>query len=148
MVAYSKPSWGDAAQTQIFLTVHHDATDTAAAFDEPFQSTKDAPGLSGQIFSVASSGGYGTVAPYAPPPPPVPQEVTLAQARAALLGAGLFTQVDQAIKNSGNPIAAMAWEYTNMVDRNGALVTSLGPATGLTSAQIDALFIAAAAIKL
>ena len=81
-------------------------------------------------------------------PAAVPQEVTLAQARAALMAAGLFTKVDSYVKGSGNALAQMAWEYTNMVDRKGALVVALAPALGLTDAQLDQLFTAAAGIKL
>lgn len=82
-----------------------------------------------------------------PPPPPVPETVTNFQARAALLAAGLFNQVDAAVKAQGvDSPAYQAWEYANNVYRASAFIAQLGAALGLTEPQIDALFIAAAAI--
>ena len=43
-------------------------------------------------------------------------------------------------------IALAFWEYANQIDRNGALVARLGAVLGLSSAQIDAMFIQAAGI--
>lgn len=83
-----------------------------------------------------------------PPAPSVPQSVSNAQARAALMASGQFAQVDTFIKNSGNAVALMAWEYANFVDRHGTLVTALAPQFGFTDAQLDALFIAASQIVL
>jgi hypothetical protein len=85
------------------------------------------------------------------PPPPVPQTVSMAQARLALIGAGLFTAIDAGLKALPEPqrtTALTAWEYAPNVSRNGALVTTLGSQFGLTEAQLDALFTAAAAIEL
>lgn len=78
--------------------------------------------------------------------PPVPTSVTNAQARAALLDAGLFDAVDAALKEQGG-VALQFWEYANTVNRNGQLVTGLGASLGLTEAQIDDLFRTAAAIE-
>jgi hypothetical protein len=103
------------------------------------------------LFDRIASGEFGEVADFVRPPAQVvlvPHEVTLAQARTALMQAGLFDTVNSFIQNSNNPLAKMAWEYTNMVARDGALVTALAPAIGFTEAQLDQLFIAAAAIKL
>ena len=79
--------------------------------------------------------------------PGVPPVVTMAQARLALLGAGKLAAVDAAI--AAIPDAAMKqaaqieWEYAGTVHRDHGLVSQIGPALGLTSAQIDALFVAA-----
>ncbi len=90
----------------------------------------------------------GTVVDLPPQPlPPVPQQVTNYQARAALLAAGLFDQVDAAVKAQGTTSAAFqAWEYANNVYRNSPLIAGLGAALGLSAQQIDDLFRAAAAI--
>jgi hypothetical protein len=85
------------------------------------------------------------------PPPPVPQTVSMAQARLALIGAGLFTAIDAGLKALPEPqrtTALTAWEYAPTVSRNGALVTTLAGQFGLTETQLDALFTAAAAIEL
>ena len=79
--------------------------------------------------------------------PVVPAEVTMRQARLALLGAGVLADVDAAISAMPEPTKSAArieWEYSGAVQRHNGFVAALGPALGLTEAQIDALFIAAA----
>lgn len=79
--------------------------------------------------------------------PVVPQSVTMRQARLALLGAGKLAMVDAAIDSMPEPnksAARIEWEYSNEVQRHNGFVEALGPALGMTSAQIDALFVAAA----
>ncbi|MFP5516922.1 MAG: hypothetical protein ACLGJC_28045 [Alphaproteobacteria bacterium] len=80
--------------------------------------------------------------------PPVPAAVTNFQARAVLLAAGLFDQVDAAIKAQPvNSNARQAWEYANELTRNGTLVNSVSETLGLTAAQLDDLFRQAAKIE-
>ena len=77
----------------------------------------------------------------------VPQSVTMRQARLALLDAGKLAAVDAAINGMAEPTKSAArieWEYSGEVQRHNGFVAALGPALGLTEAQIDALFIAAA----
>ena len=81
------------------------------------------------------------------PPTPVPAEVTNFQARAALIGAGLFDQVDTAIRASGNAVAVQAWDYANVITRTGTLVTAMAAQLGLSAEQLDDLFRAAAGIE-
>ena len=84
-----------------------------------------------------------------PPPAPVPAEITMRQARLALLGAGKLAAVDTAINAMDEPAKSAAkieWEYSNTVQRHNGFVAALGPALGLTDAQIDALFLAAQAL--
>lgn len=78
---------------------------------------------------------------------PVPQEVTIFQARAALRAAGLFTAAEAAITALQNVEATDAWARASVVTRTSALVNSLGPQLGLTDQQIDDLFRAAAVIE-
>lgn len=89
-----------------------------------------------------------TLAPPPPPAPQVPEQVALWQARAALTTAGLFSQADAAIRASGNAGVIALWDYGNMISRSSPTLAALGTALNLTSAQIDALFIQAAAISL
>lgn len=82
-------------------------------------------------------------------PLPVPRSVTMRQARLALLGAGKLAQVDSTIASMPEPsrsAAQIEWNYSNEVQRHSGFVDVLGPALGLSSAQIDALFRAAAAL--
>lgn len=84
-----------------------------------------------------------------PPVPPVrvvPESVTNFQARAALMGAGMFEAVDSAIKLQGG-MALQAWEYANTVSRNGPLVTAMAAGLGLSAEDLDSLFIQAEQIE-
>ena len=78
---------------------------------------------------------------------PVPQQVTIFQARAALRAAELFTAAEAAITALQNVEATDAWARASVVTRTSALVNSLGPQLGLTDQQIDDLFRAAAVIE-
>lgn len=80
------------------------------------------------------------------PPPPVPSTVTVRQARLALLSAGLLAQVNTAVAamtGAAGDAARIEWEFSNTVERNKPLVVNISATLGLTSAQLDALFIAA-----
>ena len=84
-----------------------------------------------------------------PQPPVVPEAVTMRQARRALLGAGLLTTVNSAIAamtGASGDAARIDWEFASDVSRSQPLVLALGSTLGLTSAQLDGLFIAAATI--
>lgn len=124
--------------TDVFMAASPDvlilsATDEAVADDE-----------AGPGWTWSKKTGF--VAPEISTIAPVPQSVTLAQARVALRRAGLFEQVDAAIHAAGGE-ALDAWEYSNTVARQGALVMALGSQIGLTGRQIDDLFTTAAAIE-
>lgn len=92
------------------------------------------------------------IAAYVPPPPEpiaVPQIVTMRQARLALLGAGKLTDVDNAINALPSPAkeaAQIEWEYSQEVNRQNGLVSQLAPLLGMTEADLDALFVAGAAL--
>lgn len=79
----------------------------------------------------------------------IPQTVTMRQARLALMGAGMLSSVSQAIDALPSPqkeAASIEWEYSQEVHRNRPLVQMLAPALGLTSEQLDQLFITAATL--
>ena len=87
--------------------------------------------------------GTSFIAP-PPPPPVVPAEVTMRQARLALLSIGKLDDVSALIASLPEPqktAATIEWEYSNTVQRNNPFVGSLGPALGV---DLDALFIDAA----
>lgn len=105
------------------------------------------PDVSGGDGALWTTAGW-VVAPLpAPPPPAVPSEVTMFQARAALLGAGLLTAVDSAITDMGDPAATLAWEYATTVTRHGQLVAAVASIAGMTDEQLDDLFRNAATIE-
>lgn len=83
-------------------------------------------------------------------PTPVPSEVTMRQARLALLAAGKLDDVEAALDalpvGAVRDAARIAWDYSSMVERHYGLVSTLGPLIGLDDETIDALFIAAAAL--
>lgn len=74
---------------------------------------------------------------------PVPEEITMRQARLVLLGAGLLSLVDAALNSLPSPhkeAAHIEWEYASGVRRDSPLIAQLGPALGLTAEQVDDLF--------
>lgn len=82
-------------------------------------------------------------------PAPVPTSVSMRQARLALLGAGLLSTVDATIAAMSEPAkteALIEWEYSSEVWRHRPFVQSMGAALGLDDAQIDDLFVTAAAL--
>jgi hypothetical protein len=90
------------------------------------------------------STGISKEAEYTPAPPPIPQSVTMAQARLALLEAGLLDQVGTtiaAMPAQDRKRAEIEWEYRDIVRRDSHLVLALGPALGLSDTDIDSLFI-------
>lgn len=83
-------------------------------------------------------------------PTPIPQSVTMRQARLALLGAGLLDDVDAAIAAITDPVqrkaAEIEWEYATTVDRDSPFTQQLAQGLGLTTEQKDALFTQAATL--
>lgn len=79
------------------------------------------------------------------PPAPIPAQVTMRQARLALLGAGLLDTVETAIMAAG-PAAKIEWDYATEVQRSSGLVPAMATALGMTEAQIDELFVTAATL--
>ena len=81
------------------------------------------------------------------PPPPVPHSVTRRQARQALLLAGLLSQVQPAIDAIPNPtmraLTEIEWNDSLHFERDRPALIGLATALGMTSAQLDQLFITA-----
>jgi hypothetical protein len=79
----------------------------------------------------------------------VPQEVSMRQARLALLARGVLGLVDAAIESLPSPgrdAARIEWDYSSVVARNSPLVVMMGTALGLDDEALDELFINAAAL--
>lgn len=78
--------------------------------------------------------------------PPVPQEVTMRQARLALLAIGKLDRVAPAIESltgPGRDKARIEWEFSGTVARSHSLVAMLGVVLGLDEAELDQLFVTA-----
>lgn len=113
----------------------------------------DQPSIGGEWLDVTGlsvgPGSRWVNGAWLPAAPAVPQAVTMRQARLALEGVGKLDAVDAAIAALPLParkLAKIEWEYSNEVQRHNGIVSQLGPALGLTDAQIDALFLGAAAL--
>lgn len=92
--------------------------------------------------------GAWVVADVVPPAPVVPEAVTRFQARAALAQAGLLDSVTAMMEHPGTPlIVKLAWTDALEFRRHSTTVLSLAGAIGMSSAQLDALFISAAQIE-
>lgn len=84
-----------------------------------------------------------------PPKPKAPSQVTMRQARLALAGVGLLSQVDAAIDSLDEPqktAARIEWDYSQVVERDRELVQILGPILGLSDEALDDLFREAATL--
>lgn len=81
------------------------------------------------------------------PPPQVPDQIQMWQARAILFRSGLLGQVEQAVKAATNPEIEIAWEYAPNVVRQSAFVSAMAAAINLDNATIDNLFIEGAKIR-
>lgn len=80
----------------------------------------------------------------------VPQEVTIRQAKLALLQSGYLDTVDQIIANmpgTEGKAARIEWEYAVTVKRTSTLTMAIATMLSLTETQLDNLFILAATFE-
>lgn len=83
-----------------------------------------------------------------PAPPSVPGSITMRQARLCLHKHGMLAEVQLAIDALPEPdrtAAQIEWEYASVVERQGFVLT-IAQALGISSEQLDALFIEAATL--
>jgi len=79
----------------------------------------------------------------------IPTVVDMAQARLALLHAGILPQVKialDAMTGDEGEAARIEWEYRTTVSRNSPLVVALSANLNLDSATLDQLFLAASVL--
>jgi len=87
------------------------------------------------------------VEPYVAPPPPIPATVTRFQALATLAAGGYLDTVHAYIDTlPRSNITRLAFENATDWERTSPTVNALATMLGLTDAQIDELFIAAAEV--
>lgn len=87
-----------------------------------------------------------------PAPPYVPQQVTRAQGKAALIQADLWDAVESYVDNISDPtenaLALVALNDTTHWNRTSPFLNDAAAALGLTEQQLDDLFVQAATIEL
>lgn len=77
---------------------------------------------------------------------PVPPQVPMWAVRTVLQNDGLFDQAQALVEASTDNALKNVWEYGNDALRSSLAINALGAALGLTQAQIDQMFIAAASL--
>ena len=82
----------------------------------------------------------------ADPPPPVPALVSRMQAKRALLDSGLLPTVEAAIAASDDAALQLYWAEASDFHRDHPALIAMTAALGMTSGQVDDLFISAAAV--
>lgn len=89
-----------------------------------------------------------------PPPPVVPQSISAAQGKLALYeappvrsGPTLYDDALAAVTAAEGP-ALIVWNNATVWNRTDQWIGQIATALGLTSAQVDALFVAAAAVQM
>ena len=93
---------------------------------------------------VAAGGTVGAADPL-----PIVAEVQMRQARLALLQAGYYDAVDNAINamtGTSGKAAKIEWQVSNTLRRNHPLVTTMGAMLGLSPSQLNGLFTLAASL--
>lgn len=144
MTTARNPRWANAAHTAVDLLVNHEA------FGEiPFTATPDDPEPHGRDFHArAVSGEFGAIADYIPPPVFIPRAVSTFQATEALADAGYLDSVEAYFASaSATALEKRAWKRITEVRRDSPMMAKLATMLGLSEAQLDALFVAAAAIE-
>jgi len=69
----------------------------------------------------------------------VPQEITVKQARLALLSAGLLDDVEAAVQKAGRE-ARIEWDFASVYQRDNPVLLGMQAALGMTNEQLDELF--------
>lgn len=131
----------------IGLTVADESPKEPGVYLMPARTVDAAPPVDG--FRRAKWGGSGWLydqpvepSPAAEPPPP-PVEVSMRQARLALLSAGKLSAANVAIaamSDAAREAATIEWEYAPTVRRDSPLVAAVGAALSLSEVQLDDLF--------
>ena len=89
-----------------------------------------------------------TPEPYTPPPTPIPATVTRFQALATLAAGGYLDTVHTYIDTLPRTnVTRLAWENATDWERSSPTLNALAAMLGLTDAQVDELFVAAAQVS-
>lgn len=117
---------------------------TVAVFDED--------GISRMSMLASAAPDGAEILPYAAPPEPVPQQITRAQGKAALIMQGHWQEVLDYVASIQDPtqraLAGVALHDTLTWERSSPFLNAAAAGLGMTGEQLDALFIQAAGIAL
>jgi hypothetical protein len=119
----------------------------------------EAAGLTGLPFSWGPDGVFGVdklssadqaslqavIAAHDPDKPEVPRAVTQLQCRTILRRQDMMTSVETWLATQ-DAATNEQWDYASVIERDSPVIAAAATALGLTSAQVDALFIAAAQV--
>ena len=72
---------------------------------------------------------------------PVPEVITMRQARLALLAVNLLATVDEAVATGTDEVLKVEWEYATEVRRDWVNLINMATSLGMTEEQLDDLFI-------
>lgn len=101
-----------------------------------------------QIIGCDDEAGY--IPEFEPKPVPVPATITARQARLVLSKMGLLSTVERAIGGIEDPearqIAGIEWQYASYVERSAPWLLHFTEQLGLSSYDVDAMFIQGAAL--
>ena len=118
-----------------------DATNTVV-------SVIDEDGISRMSMLASALPEGAVVEPYVAPPPPIPQTVTRFQALAVLAAGGYLDTVRTYIATlDQDNVQRLAWENATDWERSSPTLNALAQMLGLTDAQVDDLFVAAAQVS-
>lgn len=116
----------------------------------PFHATADDREPIGvNLYERAIGGEFGAVSPYVEPPVliTVPQSITPRQGKLVLLSAGILDDVEayiDSIPGDQGKAARISFDYATEYLRDDPLLVAVATARGLSSEQIDQMFISGA----
>ena len=141
---YSAPDGSTIDMDVHFLDLGKTVPFTASAHDDMEHGR--------ELFERAKAGDFGPIALYIAPPDPVPQVVTRAQGKAALISAGLWDAVLAYVNGiqdaTERALAEVALHDTLEWRRDSPFLNAAATAIGLTKDDLDNLFRRAAKIEL
>lgn len=112
---------------------------------EDWPSQPSAQGATYVASSTANVGDTYANGVFTPGPVTVPLVVSMMQAQLALQAAGKLSAVNTAVAGA-DANTQIYWNTATALHRDHPVVAALGAAVGLSSAQIDALFVAASGL--
>lgn len=136
------PRWANAQNSSIDCEVKFTHLGDYVLFNA---NPQDSEAHGQEIYQRCVNGEFGAIDAYIEPPipepqpKPVPDVVTMRQARLALLQQNLLASVEAAVAQAGTA-AQIEWQYATELKRTHPLTISISAALGLTEQQLDDLF--------
>lgn len=123
-----------------------------ASPENTFVHVFDEDGISRMSMLASAVPDDAEILSYVAPPEPVPQQITRAQGKAALILQGLWGAVLDYVASIQDPtqraLADVALNDTLTWERSSPFLNAAAAGLGMTDEQLDALFIQAAGIAL